>query len=225
MNDFYRFPHTPHVAWLSPGTPREDKVLSPDEATDFLSADVVVEEKIDGANTGLSLDAQGRLRAQNRGSYLERGAHPQFAPLWPWLDARRVALERALGPDLMLFGEWCFAIHSVRYDRLADWFLAFDVYDRRQQRFWSTPLRDALCEDLDVRTVPRVATGRFDFPGLRALLGMSKAGPGPMEGVYVRREDADWLLARSKLVRAEFVQEIGEHWSKRTLERNTVRAA
>ena len=70
MTDFFRFPHTPHLAWLGEGSPRDDKVLSPDEVTALLASDVVVEEKLDGANLGLSLAPDGRLRVQNRGQYL-----------------------------------------------------------------------------------------------------------------------------------------------------------
>jgi len=64
-SDFFRFPHTPHIAWLAQCTPRDDKVLSPQEATELLGADVVVEEKLDGANLGFSLSPEGELRAQN----------------------------------------------------------------------------------------------------------------------------------------------------------------
>ena len=66
-SDFFRFPHTPHLVWLGEGTPRDDKVLSHLEVNALLSADVVVEEKLDGANLGFSLSTDGGLRAQNRG--------------------------------------------------------------------------------------------------------------------------------------------------------------
>ncbi|MGV3590570.1 MAG: DNA ligase, partial [Gammaproteobacteria bacterium] len=29
MDEFFRFPHTPHIAWLGAGMPRDDKVLAP----------------------------------------------------------------------------------------------------------------------------------------------------------------------------------------------------
>jgi len=34
---FFRFPHTPHVAWLGQGQPRGDKVLSTAEAQSLLA--------------------------------------------------------------------------------------------------------------------------------------------------------------------------------------------
>ena len=119
MTAFFRFPHTPHLAWLGKGTPRDDKVLSENERTTILARDLVVEEKVDGANIGISVDDDGDLRVQNRGSYLDRHhLPPQFKPLFRWIHPHREALVDALWPDLVLFGEWCYAIHSVEYTKL-----------------------------------------------------------------------------------------------------------
>lgn len=221
MSDFLRFPHTPHLAWLGPGTPRSDKVLDPAEVRELLSGDVVVEEKVDGANLGFSLDEQGQLRSQNRGKFLELGAAAgQWKTLPRWLARHGPGLAAALAPELMLFGEWCYAVHSVRYTRLPDWFLAFDVYDRAAGEFWSAERRDELTRRLSIASVPTLGRGRFDVAGLKQLLGHSQLTDGPAEGLYVRRERGGRLLQRAKLVRAEFVQAIDDHWSKRRLEVN-----
>src|SRR5688572_24111928 len=185
---FVRFPHTPHLAWLGKGKPRDDKVMTPNEAQDLLGHHVIVEEKVDGANVGFSVDDEGTLRVQNRGSYvLPEVRSPQFKPLARWLAPRRHALIDALSPDLMLFGEWCYAVHSVRYSRLPDWFLAFDVYDREQQVFWSIARRDALARQIDVAQVPRVAEGQFTVAEIVAHLGASELFDGPAEGIYVQQ--------------------------------------
>lgn len=123
MTDFFRFPHTPHLAWLGEGSPRDDKVLSPNEVTALLAGDVVVEEKLDGANVGLSLAPDGGLRAQNRGQYLAEPHAGQFSRLPAWLAQHGDALRSALTPNLILFGEWCAARHSLDYAALPDWFL------------------------------------------------------------------------------------------------------
>ncbi len=221
MTAFFRFPHTPHLAWLGSGAPREDKVLTAAEVQALLSGEVIVEEKVDGANLGLSLGEDGSLRAQHRGRYLElESLSDQWKLLERWLSTRRHALEDALAPDLILFGEWCYAVHSVRYTRLPDWFLAFDVYDRSKGKFWSVQHRNELVRDLHVAVVPEIGRGRFDLGRLQGLLGSSKMTDGLAEGLYVRREEDGHLVARAKLVRAEFVQNIHEHWSKRRLEAN-----
>jgi hypothetical protein len=220
VTDFFRFPRTPHLAWLGSGGPRDDKLLSRAEADELLAGDVIVEEKIDGANVGFSVDADGRLRAQNRGAYLSpQHAPPQFKHLFAWLD-RHAALRDALQPDRILFGEWCYATHAIRYTRLPDWFLAFDVYDAASGEFWSVERRDELADALGIVVVPRVAAGRFTLDELIGLLGPSRFADGPAEGVYVRREEGGRLVARAKLVRAEFTAAIDEHWSRKALQRN-----
>ena len=219
--DFFRFPHTPHLAWLGQGMPRDDKVLPPDEVKEILEHDVVVEEKVDGANVGFSVDEDGDLQIQNRGSLLSRDrCHPQFAPLWRWLQPKQDSLAEALFPDLMLFGEWCYAVHSIRYTKLPDWFLAFDVFDRSSGAFWSAARRDELVQRLGLALVPRIGAGRFDIRSLQALLATSQLTEGPAVGLYVRRDEGGQLVARAKLVNPEFTQAIDEHWSRRGLVAN-----
>lgn len=222
MTGFFRFPHTPHLAWLGEGCPRGDKVLPPEEAAALLAGEVVVEEKIDGANIGFSIDQYGKLRIQNRGSYLDLSHAPlQFRPLQLWLQVRETTFVDALRPDLMLFGEWCHAVHSVTYNHLPDWLLGFDVYDRSADRFWDTTRRDELLAALGLHPVPRIACGRFSIDGVGALLSSkSSVGDEFVEGVVVRSEVDGFTTARAKLVRAEFTQTIDEHWSRKPMRRN-----
>ncbi len=220
-SDFFRFPHTPHLAWLGAAAPREDKLLDDAESRKLLSSEVLVEEKIDGANLGFSVDERGTLRAQNRGSHLDlETPSGQWKPLKRWLAARKYDLVGALAPDLILFGEWCYAVHSVRYTHLPDWFLAFDVYDRAKGEFWSVERRNDLMRQANLVVVPLLGHGRFDLKTLRKFLDRSAFSDGPAEGLYVRREEGGRLVQRAKLVRAEFVQAIDNHWSKRRLETN-----
>lgn len=224
--DFFRFPSTPHLAWLAKdGMPRDDKVLSPAEAQALLSGNVGVEEKLDGANLGLSLSPDGALRAQNRGQYLSDPHTGQFARLPAWLTQHEPGLRTVLRPELMLFGEWCAARHSLGYDALPDWFLLFDVYDRSIGRFWSTSRRNALAAEAGLSTVPLVSSGLTTLAALKQLLvdtpSRYRAGL-PLEGVVVRRESGEWCEARAKLVRPDFTQAIDTHWRKRTIDWNRV---
>ena len=84
MPDFHRFPHTPHIAWLGTGTPRDDKLLSPQEVAALLADEVVVEERLDGANLGISMGPGGQRRVQNRGQYLHPPFTGQFSRLPSW---------------------------------------------------------------------------------------------------------------------------------------------
>lgn len=220
--DFFRFPHTPHLAWLGEGSPRDDKVLSPNEVKALLAGDVVVEEKLDGANVGLSLSSDGGLRAQNRGQYLAEPHAGQFARLPDWLAQHGEGLRTVLTPNLMLFGEWCAARHSLDYAGLPDWFLLFDVYDRSAGRFWSSTRRNELAATLVLSTVPLLLEGRYTLAQLKEVVSQqnSKFRQGTLEGIVIRRDSAQWCETRAKLVRPDFTQTIGEHWSRRRIEWN-----
>lgn len=224
MTEFFRFPHTPHLAWLGQDTPRDDKVLSASECEAFLTHTVALEEKVDGANLGFSVDGTGAIRAQNRGQYLPRPFIGQFARLNGWLSSHEEALFDALGESLMLFGEWVAAVHSLEYPNLPDYFLAFDVYDKYARRFWSTTRRNALASQLGLRRIHQIGMGHYRLNALQQVLATTPSNyrVGGCEGIYLRHEDKNWLIARAKLVHPDFVQSIGEHWRSRSLRWNAL---
>ena len=221
---FVKFPRTPHLFWLGASAPRGDKLMDAAEAKALLRRPASLEEKVDGANLGLSVGSDGRLRAQSRGHYLEPDTAGQWKPLWRWLALCEVRLARALGPSLILFGEWCYAEHSVAYDELPDWLLVFDVYDRAEGRFWSRKRREALVGRLGLCSVPLLDGGVFSTASLRQKLGRSRVGNVPAEGIYLRWDDGDWLLARAKVVRPGWVMASDEHWTARSLKTNRLAA-
>lgn len=226
MTDFFRFPHTPHIAWLAPDAPRDDKVLSSAEASEILAGEVVLEEKLDGANLGFSVSPDGTVRAQNRGQYLGTPFQGQFGRLAQWLPLHEEKLFGGLGTHLMAFGEWCAARHSLDYAALPDWWLLFDVYDRSSGLFWSTHRRNAWAAQNGFATVPELYRGKLDMKRLTQLVQTtsSQYRTGPLEGIVIRRENADCLQQRAKLVRADFTQAIESHWRSRTLEWNQMSA-
>jgi hypothetical protein len=87
-HDFFKFPSTPHLAVLGDIKIRDDKVMPEAERNRFLGSEMVVEEKIDGANLGISFDDKGNIRIQNRGSYLVLPASGQWRKLSDWLVQR-----------------------------------------------------------------------------------------------------------------------------------------
>jgi hypothetical protein len=161
------------------------------------------------------------VRAQSRGNYLASGrSHAQWNPLWPWLAERRDILEIGLSGGLMLFGEWCYARHTVPYDALPDWFLGFDIFEVASRRFWSVDRRNEWLRQKALVSVPEVKRGRLSIKRLPSLLGDSAVGHTPMEGIYLRREEDGWLQARAKVVSTAFQQQIEEHWTRRPVTPN-----
>ena len=224
---FFRFPQTPHLMWLGKGVPRNDKVLSAPEVKALLAGDVVVEEKVDGANLGFSLDQRGQLRAQNRGQYVQPPYGGQFLKLAQWSAVHSDALVSALQPGWIAFGEWCAAKHSLSYSRLPDLWLLFDLYDPAGQRFQSTFARATFANKGGFATVAEVFRGQINLDDLLAILmeTPSKYGAGPLEGLVIRREESGVMTARAKLVRPDFTQAIEQHWRRRQIEWNRLASA
>ena len=82
---FFKFPSTPYIE-TDINIQRSDKILSKSEVRDILSKPVTIEEKIDGANLGISFTANGEIWLQNRGSYLMKPFVGQWKPLNNWIN-------------------------------------------------------------------------------------------------------------------------------------------
>lgn len=238
----HKFPRTRHILSLGAAT-RDDLIMTPADANAFLSASpgqlLVVQEKVDGANLGVSIDpATLALRAQNRSHFVNSASHLQFKGLQHWLEEHREALWPLLsqgGGDLggadsfgrfVLFGEWCSVAHSIHYVQLPDVFVAFDLYDSVRQRFLSSQRLRALLEGTGISMVRDLLQGsKFSSQQLAALVDSpSQYYDGPVEGVYVRKDEGEWLIDRAKIVRADFLVH-PEGWTKgKTVYNETVRS-
>ena len=121
---------------------------------------IVVEEKLDGANAGISFGAGAELLLQSRGHYLAGGGRErQFALFKRWAAIQENALLACLGDRYVLYGEWMGKKHSVFYNRLPHYFCEFDIYDRSERVFLSTAARCALLGEAPVLAVPVLYAG------------------------------------------------------------------
>lgn len=222
-DDFFKFPSTPHLMLFVDTEVRGDKVMSESERNEFLQHELVVEEKVDGANLGISFDHEGNIRAQNRGAYLNFPCSGQWKKLSEWLHPRTDVLFEQLTDRYILFGEWCYAQHSVVYDRLPDWFLGFDVFDKDTAKFFSCSRRNDMFDALEISQVPMIERGHFTLSELKSLLSQSKLSDNPAEGIYLRFDQSDWLEQRAKLVRPAFIQSIEQHWSRSGIKANRLK--
>ena len=224
--EFFKFPRTPHLLVVPGVSVRDDKVMTLQEAGAFLSSPVIVEEKVDGANIGISFDESGELKFQNRGNYVTHTSHPQFKLLTEWGYHRYELLRNTIADRYILFGEWCYLAHSIRYSRLPDWFIGFDVFEKATQKFLSVERRNAIMQACKISSVPVIFQGRTDKEKLLNLLKTpSKLSDEPIEGIYLRSESEGYLLNRAKIVRADFIQTIDIHWMHKRMEQNTVVAS
>jgi len=206
---------------------RDDLVMEKKDLLRFLSNHLVIEEKVDGANLGITVTEDYEIRFQNRSHYVTSETATQWKTLDQWKRQNQTALYSFLTPNLVLFGEWCYSKHSIHYTRLPDYFLAFDIYDKASKKFLSVARRNELLQGTGIRTVPLVGEGKYTPENLQLLLKTSPSShyDGPLEGLYLRIEKDGYLAERGKIVRADFLGEgDGEvvHWSKKELIKNVV---
>ncbi len=223
MRDFYKFPSTPYLLAPKGQLLRSDKVFTDSERNQFISNKIIIEEKIDGANLGISFDNNGNIMLQNRGSYICTPYAGQWKKLNEWLRQREDRLFDLLGSRYILFGEWCYASHTLKYEKLPDWFVGFDLYDKEKELFFSSNRRDQYFKKLQIFKVPTLGRGEFTLNELLQFLKKDSAfSKEKIEGIYLRYDDGAWLKKRAKLVRSEFVQSINEHWRKKVIKTNSL---
>lgn len=220
---FFKFPSTPYIDVENNVNIRTDKVLSKEEVRIFLTHEIYVEEKIDGANLGISFNDKGECLLQNRGDYLYSPLDGQWALLNNWLNMHEDDIFENLTNEYILFGEWCYATHSIKYEALPDWFVAFDIFDKKENKFFSVQRRNEMLERMNVQKVPMLGRGKYSLDQLMQFMGKSKYGNGLGEGIYLRQDDGDYLKNRAKIVRNGFKQKIERHWTKEKMHHNQIK--
>merc|ERR1719263_884517 len=122
-----------------------DRLLGEAEAKEFYNGKtvVIVEEKIDGANLGISLTENYEPLFQNRAHYVTSSYAAQWKALDTWWENNAWAICQILVPEVeVLFGEWAYERHTVSYSKLPGYFIAFDIYNKAEGRFVSARERD-----------------------------------------------------------------------------------
>jgi hypothetical protein len=241
MNRLYKYPRTPHLTGsrLQPG----DEELSVISFDHLKGQHVVVEEKLDGANSAISFSPGGQLLLQSRGHFLDGGPREShFGLMKAWASRHQAALGEALGSRFVMYGEWLYAKHTIFYDRLPHYFFEFDLFDKERALFLSTGERRKLLQGLPVLPVPVLFSGTIGSGRkLRSLIrnsGFQSARwrEALKEVCESRKLDAVRALGETdpaglmeglyKFVRASFLQavdESGDHWLNRPVIPNQLR--
>ncbi|VTU42779.1 MULTISPECIES: RNA ligase family protein [unclassified Variovorax] len=121
---------------------------------------IVLEEKLDGGNCGVSFSAAGELLLQSRGHYLTGGGRErQFNLFKQWAVAHEGWMLERLEDRYVMYGEWMHKKHAMWYDALPHYFCEFDVLDKVTGKFLSTAARRRLLADGPVLSVPVLYDG------------------------------------------------------------------
>jgi len=146
MERIYKYPRTRHIEGSRLQYGDEDlKVINFDYIKDKY---IVVEEKVDGANCGISFDKNGEMLLQSRGHFLNGGyGEKQFSLFKTWTSCHIHDLYKLLGNRYVMYGEWLYAKHTVFYDELTHYFMEFDIFDKEEGKFLSTKRRKEILKD------------------------------------------------------------------------------
>lgn len=175
-------------------------------------------EKMDGSNVCLTRDAVF-ARSHNG---------PPSHPSFDLLKAQHAAVKRNIPEHVEVFGEWLYAVHSIRYNNLPSYLQVFGV--RSGTVWWSWEDTREMANEVMASTVPAI----FEFcPSSAADLqskveivtvhNFFKPTFGVREGVVIRpsQEFLDDAFSESvlKWVRKDHVQ-TDERWKHKTIEPN-----
>jgi len=237
----YKYPRTPHVegSRFQPG----DDDLDCAPFADLQGKYIVVEEKLDGANAGVSFSRGGKLLLQSRGHFLDGGERErQFAIFKTWATTHQQKLWGLLADRYILYGEWLYAKHTIFYDALPHYFFEFDLLDAETGEFLSTDRRRELLKDSPLVSAPVLWRGLGrSVEHLQSLVRRSRykteawrdrlltetqlRGQGIeliqrqtdnsdlSEGLYIKVEVEGRVVGRYKFVRASFLQAVSDSGS------------
>jgi hypothetical protein len=173
-NKLLKYPRTPHI--FGSGIGKDD---DPDTIphSELFNKYLVIEEKIDGASSGLSFNQDCELMLQCRGHYLlGNGDWPEFDQFKVWGNTFKDQIFDTLSDRYIMYGEWMSAFHSVFYDALPHFFMEFDIYDRKEEVFLDTKRRHEMISKMPMKieSVRVVGEGKFySINSILALIGIS----------------------------------------------------
>lgn len=203
-----KYPRTPHLPF-SLGMTNDDRMI--ESMDNFFKKDqkLIITEKMDGSNTCLT-SKNVFARSHNQNAY-----HPSFN----WIKSQWSQFKFQIPEGQDLFGENCFAIHSIEYEALSSYFYLFGV--RNDEKTWlSWEQVQNRAQSFGLETVPVLFEGTLKNEAeLKLLANKLMSEPsvfgGSREGFVVRvaqgfaDDDFDSMVA--KFVRKNHVQ-TDEHW-------------
>lgn len=241
MKQIKKYPRTQHIegSKLQEG----DEDLSQVPFRDLAGRYLVVEEKMDGANSAISFSEAGELQLQSRGHFLTGGYRERHFNLFKtWASSFAQIFQEVLSNRYIMYGEWVYAKHTIFYTDLPHYFLEFDIFDKEKEEFLSTKARQLFCKKLPfIQSVKVLYEGKLEnLEQLKALVTTSEFINSPsialekycqenglnfeqaqletdlsglMEGLYVKVEDDREVLGRYKWVRHDFLQTVNNSGS------------
>lgn len=216
--DSPKYNRTFHVPW-SPGGTSDDKIAP--SVSSLLNIPIIITEKVDGSNTCM----------EEKQCFARTHSGPPSHTSFDAFKAMHAAVSNRIIREVQIFGEWCYALHSIPYDKLPGYFLTFAVRNIEQMIWLEWDAVELWADELGVPTVPVLFKGEVKTESeLREITESLAAQPSLLgtirEGVVIRAvngfSDDDFSKNVMKWVRKNHVQ-TSEHWKEQNIIKNKLR--
>jgi len=190
----------------------DDKTIAIEYEDDILNSDCVMTIKLDGGNCCIKV-LEGVLAR----THSTVASCPSFNYI---KNVHYFAKLHLLNPDYWYFGENMYAIHSIEYSELDDYFYLFNIYDSKNDIWLSWEDLNIEAQRCNFKMVPFVIAGKLTTERIKHTIETCKNSSvlgGLVEGFVIRKVGAfkgdDFSKNVVKWVRKGHVQ-TDEHWSK-----------
>ena len=205
----YKYPRTYHLPF-SPGATSDDKILKDD--SHFYGKKVVVTEKMDGENTTIYCDG-----------FHARSLDSKHKPCHSWLLNEMYNFSYKIPENMRICGEYLYAKHSIGYDNLPSYFLAFSIWENDVCLDWDDT--EIICEELNIHTVPVLWKGVYDADIIKRLAKdvVERGGEGIVVRLAGQFTYGDFAKSIAKYVRSNHVQ-TDKHWTASKIVKNNLKS-
>jgi hypothetical protein len=209
--EYSKYKKTYHLPW-SETIARDDKILQNDNI--FLDKYVVVSIKMDGENTSLYCN---KLHARSLDSTQHNSRN--------YVKQLHASIKYKIN-DLKICGENLYAMHSIHYKNLEDYFLVFNMWKNTTCLDWDTTKK--IASELNLRIVPVIYEGIYNKDIIhQAYINYQKSSLDDTEGYVIRNafefDVAEFSNNIAKYVRKGHVQENDEHWILKPMIKNLLK--
>lgn len=207
---------------FSPGATNDDKIAT--SMDKLIGTPIVITEKMDGSNTSI----------ESRGCFARTHASTPTHASFNQFKALHASIKHMILEHTQLFGEWCYAKHSIEYSELPGYFLLFNVRYLNDDSppnwgaWWEV---ETWAKEIGVPTVPVLFKGTVSSEKelkelVESLMIQPSACGGIREGVVVRVQrqfnDDEFSTCIMKCVRANHVQ-TSDHWKDQEIIKNKLK--
>lgn len=211
-----KYPRTLHFEW-SQGATDDDKISY--DVSSLIGVPIVITEKIDGSNTCLECNS----------CFARTHSGPPAHPSFDGFKALHAEIKWRIPRNTQIFGEWVYAVHSIKYNTLPGYFLLFNIRDLSNMQWASWEEVELWAEELNLPTVPVLFKGQVssekELKKLTESFMNTVSQCGDIkEGVVVRVQksfdDENFPFCVAKIVRANHVDPNNDHWKHKSIVKN-----